>query len=229
MLRFKFTFDKNKVVPWLNDMSAKGWAATRQIGPFFFFDQCTPDEYRYEADVSDRPFRVSEAYRALLGDFKIDVVNVWGPWVLLRKKAVDGPFELYTDVPSRIAQHSRILRFFKCMCLLEVMCCAMLLVSFASEPEWLSGTFALFAALVAVALGVHAVEVRRQMALLKTGTLPVRTPIWRGLIVCAAGLTILGAGNLFAAGSAPNTFMQGAGIGLVASGVIWSVCHFRDI
>jgi len=42
----------------------------------------------------------------------VEVLQRWGRWVYLRKRAEDGPFEVYTDAESRIALYRRIRRMF---------------------------------------------------------------------------------------------------------------------
>jgi hypothetical protein len=46
----------------------------------------------------------------------------WYRWVYVQKKTSDGPFELYTDVESKITQYNRIKRFFKIGLLVETIC-----------------------------------------------------------------------------------------------------------
>ena len=55
-------------------------------------------------------------------DSGVEVVSQWYRWVYMRKKASDGPFEMYTDTDSKIAQYRRIKNFFRVALIVEFIC-----------------------------------------------------------------------------------------------------------
>ena len=51
----------------------------------------------------------------------MEIVVLWGFWIILRKRAEDGPFELYTDVDSKIEHYRKIRRMFKVVTVIELL------------------------------------------------------------------------------------------------------------
>jgi len=45
----------------------------------------------------------------------VEAIATWYCWVYFRKKAVDGPFDIYSDIDSRITHYKRISIFMFCM------------------------------------------------------------------------------------------------------------------
>lgn len=120
MTRFKLYFDKDAEIQWLNKMSEKGYVMTGFFIGFYHFETCEPGEYLYQVDLTPGMFRVSEDYRQFMNDAGVEIVCLWGPWVVLRRKAKEGPFELYTDAESSIEQYEKIRRMFKGVVVLEM-------------------------------------------------------------------------------------------------------------
>ncbi len=107
MLKFKLYFDNEKEAEWLNEMAAKGYALTDYWWGLYNFEKCLPGEYVYQIDIVDGFFNVDDDYRQFMEDIGVELVCMWGFWVILRKKAADGPFQLYTDVESSIEHYSK--------------------------------------------------------------------------------------------------------------------------
>ena len=97
MIRFKLYYDKDKETVWLNQMSSEGWALKSFFAGFYKFEPCGIGEYIYQIDLGDTLYSVSDEYRELMGELGVEIVVLWGSWIILRKRAADGPFELYTD------------------------------------------------------------------------------------------------------------------------------------
>ena len=127
MIKFKLYFDNEKEAEWLNEMSAKGYALTDYWWGFYSFEKCLPGEYVYQIDIVDGFFNVDDDYRNFMEDIGVELVCMWGFWVILRKKAADGPFQLYTDVESSIEHYSKIKLMFKAATLLEIICVMIML------------------------------------------------------------------------------------------------------
>lgn len=122
MIRFRLYYNKDTETVWLNKMAAEGWALTGFCAGFYRFEQCEKGEYTYQVDLGEQLFSVSSEYRELMEELGVEIVTLWGYWIILRKRTADGPFELYTDVESQIEHYTKILRMFKVVCILEIIC-----------------------------------------------------------------------------------------------------------
>lgn len=121
MIRFKLYYDKDKETVWLNKMATEGWALKNFFAGFYKFEPCEKGEYIYQIDLGDTLYSVSDEYRELMGELGVEIVVLWGYWIILRKRAVDGPFELYTDVDSEIEHYRKIRRMFKGAAIIELL------------------------------------------------------------------------------------------------------------
>lgn len=121
MIRFKLYYDKDKETVWLNKMASEGWALKNYFAGFYKFEPCEKDEYIYQIDLGDTLYSVSDEYRELMGELDVEIVVLWGYWIILRKRAADGPFELYTDVDSEIEHYRKIRRMFKGAAIIELL------------------------------------------------------------------------------------------------------------
>lgn len=87
---------------------------------FYVFEKCEAGKFVYQVDFGDKFFRVSEEYREFMEDAGIEIVQTWGWWVILRKAASEGKFELYTDVESSIEHYTKIRKMFKIVTVIEL-------------------------------------------------------------------------------------------------------------
>lgn len=92
----------------------------RFFAGFYRFEKCEPGEYTYQIDFGDELYSVSDEYRGLMEDIGAEIVALWGYWIILRKPAAEGPFELYTDPESMIEHYTKIRRMFKAVTMLEL-------------------------------------------------------------------------------------------------------------
>lgn len=122
MVKFRLYFNKDKETEYLNTMAEKGYAMTGFCAGFYSFDRCPPGEYIYQVDITEGFFRVSNDYREFMREMGVEIICLWGPWVILRKKAAEGPFVLYTDVESSIEHYEKIRKLFKIVIILEIIC-----------------------------------------------------------------------------------------------------------
>lgn len=122
MIKFRLYFDKDKETSWLDEMADKGYAMTGFFAGFYTFEKCEPGEYRYQVDFAEKPFALSKNYRDFMTEMEIEIVQQWFFWVILRKKANKGEFQLYTDVDSSIAHYKKIRRMFKIVTIIEIIC-----------------------------------------------------------------------------------------------------------
>ncbi|MBQ9929123.1 MAG: DUF2812 domain-containing protein [Lachnospiraceae bacterium] len=122
MIKFKLYFDKDAETAWLNEMCAQGWAMQSFFAGLYFFEKCEPGKYLYQVDFREKFFRVTEEYRELMNDMGVTIIQNWGYWVILRKDAKDGAFELYTDAESQIEHYTKIRNMLKAVTILELIC-----------------------------------------------------------------------------------------------------------
>jgi len=107
---------------WLNEMAAKGWLFTDYSWCRYVFQEGPEGEYRYRIELLENlpTHPESQKYILFLEETGIDCVATYMRWVYLRKKAADGPFDIYTDLESRIAHHRRILKYWRFFTWLEL-------------------------------------------------------------------------------------------------------------
>ena len=122
MIKFKLMLDKDKETEWLNEMSQKGYALTKFFAGFYTFEKCEPGKYIYQIDFGEKFYSVSDNYKAFMDEMDVEIVQTWGFWVILRKEASKGSFELYTDVDSSIEHYNKILILFKVATIIEIIC-----------------------------------------------------------------------------------------------------------
>lgn len=113
MVKFRMFFDSDKETKWLNQMAEQGWAMTGFFFGGYRFTKCEPGEYIYQLDMVDKIFSLPESYRQFMCEMGVEIVCFWGFWVVLRKKAEDGPFELYTDAGSSFEHYVKIRNMFQ--------------------------------------------------------------------------------------------------------------------
>lgn len=124
MIKFRLYFDKDAETDWLNEMSAKGWAMESFFMGFYDFEKCEKEQYLYQVDFNNE-LGVSREYREFMQEAGIEIVQSWFFWRILRKPASEGPFQLYTDLESRIAYYSKIRVLYKVVAIIEAICVCM--------------------------------------------------------------------------------------------------------
>ena len=150
MTKFRLYFDKDKETVWLNEMAAKGYALIGFFAGFYTFEKTEPGEYIYQIDFGSKMFAIDPNYREFMEETGVEIIDNWGYWVFLRKKAAEGEFELYTDVDSQIEHYTKIRNMFKIVTLVELICFIMEL--FATMNGFEAGfLFTLLIGLVVIA------------------------------------------------------------------------------
>ncbi|MEK3866025.1 DUF2812 domain-containing protein [Paenibacillus sp. FSL H7-0716] len=118
----KLIWDYEKEEKWLNEMSAKGMALSELSWCKYVFTETPNNEYTYRIELLDNlpDHTDSIKYLKFLEENGIDCVSTYMRWVYLRKKSVEGPFDIYTDLESRIKHYKRINRLWKSVMWLEL-------------------------------------------------------------------------------------------------------------
>ncbi len=122
MIKFKLYWDKDPETKWLNEMADEGWAMTGFFAGFYKFEQTEKGKWRYQIDFGEKFGSVTEDYREFMNEAEIEIVQSWGYWIILRKLASKGKFQLYTDVESSIEHYTKILKMFKVVTIIELIC-----------------------------------------------------------------------------------------------------------
>lgn len=227
MKRFKVFFDKDKETAWLNEMAAQGWMMVHFFLCFYTFEPCEKGEYIYQLDFDERCRNGAENYDAFMNEMGITVVDTWFLWTYLRKRAEDGPFELYTDKESQIAHYTKIRNMFKIVAALEFFCAAI---------EALCGaftgiTFPFYAFLLLCFLGcvIANVAYTTDKKLRELKGQPARTEqrrkLWPLLCLLANCLLLLSRTVESSTFSLTLDFLAGAAVGLVTVAVFFT---FKD-
>lgn len=154
MVKFRLYFDKDKETKWLNKMSEAGLSMTGFFAGFYQFDKCEPGKYVYQIDFGEKLFAVSNDYREFMEETGVEIVQTWGYWIILRKPASEGEFQLYTDVDSSIVHYTKIRNMFKVVTILELICFFIELVCAMEGNQWAVVFMFLLAALTVVMMNV---------------------------------------------------------------------------
>ena len=106
-------FDKEE--QWLNEMAAKGLALVDVGWCKFVFEECTPGAYQVRLELLENQLNhpESQQYIRFIEETGAEQVGSFMRWVYFRKKTTDGPFDLYSDLDSRIAHLDRMCQTMK--------------------------------------------------------------------------------------------------------------------
>lgn len=152
MLKFKLYYDKDAEEVWLREMSLQGWALKKFFLGFYTFERCEAGEYNYQIDLLDNWSGDRADYASFMEDLGVEVIAQWWRWVYLRKKAADGPFEMYTDAKSKIALYHKIMNFFKIFLILETFCFLLELTAALRTGYFMYGLFTVLLGVICLAL-----------------------------------------------------------------------------
>lgn len=92
---------------WLNRMAADGWVLDTVGFCRYTFRRCAPGEYAVKLQLLED--LADDGYVAFVESTGAEYVGRMAKWIYFRKKTAEGPFELFSDVDSRIRQLDKIL------------------------------------------------------------------------------------------------------------------------
>ncbi len=169
--KHRLYWDYEKEERWLNEMASKGLHLLRYSWGTYRFEQGTPGEWTYRIELlpqaTTKP--ASLEYLAFMEDARVQTVSTYMNWVYFRKRTSDGPFELFSDLDSRIAHYERILALFSSLTAALTPITAASLLNLSHDARNLPFILPALAILVGgVALmGVQSVRVWRRVKALK--------------------------------------------------------------
>ncbi len=108
-----WVWDFDKEEKWLNEMAAKGLCLVSVGFCRYEFEDCTPGEYAIRMERLEKSPKKPESrnYINFMEETGAEQVGAFSTWVYFRKKTADGPFEIFSDLTSRIKHLKQIIRF----------------------------------------------------------------------------------------------------------------------
>lgn len=106
-----WVWDFDKEEKWLNEMAAKGLALVGTGFCKYEFEECVPGEYQIRLELLENHVAHAESqkYIQFVESTGAEQIGNYFRWVYFRKKTADGPFDLYSDLESRIRHLKRII------------------------------------------------------------------------------------------------------------------------
>ena len=89
---------------WLNEMAMNGWVLESVGFCTYHFIRCQPEEYTVRLEM--RPY--DESYAQFMEETGAEFVGRMMMWIYFRRKTADGPFDLFSDIDSRISHLDKI-------------------------------------------------------------------------------------------------------------------------
>lgn len=95
---------------WLNEMAADGWELTKVSVPNYTFKKTTSDNYIYRLELLDPKLtkKEREDYIHFIEETGAEKIGEFSNWIYFRKKSELGPFNLFSDLDSRIVHLKRM-------------------------------------------------------------------------------------------------------------------------
>jgi hypothetical protein len=122
---------------WLNEMPAKGLAMYDYTWCRYVFEDAPKGEYLYRIELLEHRATLPESrnYIAFLEEAGVEFVASYLNWAYFRKKAADGPFELYTDFDSKLKHFRRVAALWTGFTILEFFAGIMNILIGVLEPS----------------------------------------------------------------------------------------------
>ncbi|MBR6115147.1 MAG: DUF2812 domain-containing protein [Oscillospiraceae bacterium] len=99
-----WVWDFEKEEDWLNEMAMNGWVLDGVGWCTYHFVRCEPGEYSVRLEM--HPY--DESYLAFMKETCAEYVGRMMMWIYFRKKTAEGPFDLFSDIDSRIGHLNKI-------------------------------------------------------------------------------------------------------------------------
>ena len=89
---------------WLNTMAQEGWVLSKVGFCTYHFTRCEPGEYTVRLEMHGK----DKGYLRFMEELGAEFVGSYAQWLYFRRKTVDGPFDIFSDIDSRIAHLDNI-------------------------------------------------------------------------------------------------------------------------
>ena len=150
-------------------MAAKGLALVAVGFCRYEFEDCTPGEYQYRIEflkyVPTHP--ESQQYIKFIEDTGAEQIGSYMRWVYFRKKTADGPFDLFSDLTSRIHHLNRIISLLFTLGIVNFCTAANNLIIAFTFPSLINGIVGAIGLAVEILLMIGLVKLRAKRNRLK--------------------------------------------------------------
>ena len=99
-----WVWDFEKEEDWLNQMAMNGWLLESVGFSTYHFVRCEPGEYSVRLEMH----KYDESYVSFMEETGAEYVGRMVMWIYFRKKTEDGPFDLFSDIDSKIDHLNKI-------------------------------------------------------------------------------------------------------------------------
>ena len=99
-----WAWEFEKEEQWLNLMAQQGWLLDSVGFATYYFVSCEPGAYAVRLEMRDH----DQVYLDFMAELGAEYVGRMVKWIYFRKRVEDGPFDLYSDLDSRIGQLNRL-------------------------------------------------------------------------------------------------------------------------
>ena len=97
-----WSFEKEE--DWLNEMAMNGWVLDHVGWCTYYFTRCEPGTYSIRLEMHPQ----DDEYVSFMEESGAEYVDRMIMWIYFRKKTADGPFDLFSDIDSRISHLDKI-------------------------------------------------------------------------------------------------------------------------
>ena len=104
MFKWFWVWEFEKEEDWLNEMAMNGWVLESVGFASYHFVRCEPGEYNVRTEM--RAF--DESYVSFMEETGAEYIGRMMMWIYFRKKTEDGPFDLFSDIDSRVSHLDKI-------------------------------------------------------------------------------------------------------------------------
>lgn len=101
---------------WLNEMAQEGWALTKAGFCTYTFEKSEPGEYIIRLEMIDN----SQSFQTFMEELEAEAVGKCVNWAYFRRKAELGPFEMFSDIDSRISHLNKISKMLFLLCMANI-------------------------------------------------------------------------------------------------------------
>lgn len=107
---------------WLAEQAKQGLALKAVGFCRYDFEECAPNAYEVRLQRLAQPVRKTESqeYITFVEETGAEYLGTVNQWVYFRKKTEEGPFELFSDNPSRIRHLDHLIWFLLPLLLLNI-------------------------------------------------------------------------------------------------------------
>lgn len=104
--KWLWVWDFEKEERWLNEMAMDGWALCEVGFCKYVFERTQPGEYIIRLELHQH----DERYIEFMHDTGAEVAGRLFAWVYFRRKSELGPFDIFSDIDSKITHLNKISR-----------------------------------------------------------------------------------------------------------------------